>query len=529
MWKAAGVALSIRDCAALLIAYHALPDTDQVYPRAENVLKVSKRVLDHYPADESVQLMEKIVDILCKRVISRIRSARNIGDLIKLQMPSVLHKSLMMLMMREGTSSSDMERVQKLLYESIKIKKYYEDLGAKSHADAQCGDDSLSEGSEVEVPWLGWMRAPTMKWLQSGGWVHALPLRNVYSTSDEYAETLLRMWVLLTFYWGGGAVWPKCRQQHGTGTEAKACMEPLLTPQQSSAVFCRSQGCNNPARWRCHKQKHDAVCQECLRRHQVRLCGGPGVDASTDIYDGLIDRENLIDAGTVYSISQVKSRKPPKIVPNWRTAYRLNCSVLVGIVKLAHEGEPLTSDKRIMWAEVVPMDPKVGTTDEWRNRTHGKMAIRVLTRSDCDGFPEEADAPLDLGMRVAVVDMRVFVPEVISILGTFAKDTFPEELGSLPFINSLIGKHENRHSRFLQEIKSTATLRHQIMHAVTFSNVKWVSGLSDELKLNLANEICQIPSVKTLSGTQLEAFSSALFSDVHCTQGPPGTGKVSCD
>jgi hypothetical protein len=524
----------------LLHAYHALPDIDRVYPRAENVMRVSQRILNHYPVSEGILLMEKIVDIVCKRVVRRIRSVRNVGDLLELKFSACLKTSLVKLMACD-ISSSDMERIQKLMNETIKIKKYEEELEKKMAEDIKSSDDDGSDSSEAMLPWTGWMGEPKMAWLLGGSWVHAPPLRNVYASSDDYAETLLRMWVLLTFFWGGGAVWPKCRfHKDGGGDNKPSCGEPMLTPLRPSGarVNCRSQGCQNDARWKCYRHKHDAVCDRCLRGHQVKLCGKPGVEASTDIYDGQVNRENVIDAGTMYCISHVKSRKPPLVDPNWKTTYRLNCSVLVGIVKLAAEGEPLTADKRIMWAEVVPMDSKAPTTDEWRNRKDQKMAIRVLTRSDCEGFPDEADSPLETGSRVAIVDMRVFVPEVISILGTFAKETFPEELGRVRFIKSLIGQHEDRHSEFVKWIRNITTspsilpspppsMRNQIETAIDMSNVAWIKTLPSEKKKNLATEICRIPCVTSLSGTQLEAFACALFSDVHCTQGPPGTGKVS--
>jgi hypothetical protein len=46
-----------------------------------------------------------------------------------------------------------------------------------------------------------------------------------------------------------------------------------------------------------------------------------------------------------------------------------------------------------------------------------------------------------------------------------------------------------------------------------------------QAKSELIQEICSIKAIQLLSGTQLDAFTGALFSAVHCTQGPPGTGK----
>ena len=58
-------------------------------------------------------------------------------------------------------------------------------------------------------PWLGWQQNPTLDWLMSGSWHKVDGLKAVYESSEQYAETLLKLWTLLTFYWGSGAVWPR--------------------------------------------------------------------------------------------------------------------------------------------------------------------------------------------------------------------------------------------------------------------------------------------------------------------------------
>ena len=62
--------------------------------------------------------------------------------------------------------------------------------------------------------------------------------------------------------------------------------------------------------------------------------------------------------------------------------------------------------------------------------------------------------------------------------------------------------------------------------ALENSEIEYVQRLQPIAKSQLIAEICSLKPIRSLSGTQLEAFAAALFSSVHCTQGPPGTGKV---
>ena len=101
------------------------------------------------------------------------------------------------------------------------------------------------------------------------------------------------------------------------------CGEPLLTATNSG--FCKKSGCNGNAAWKCFRQNHDHICKRCLLRQQDALVGSPGPQASTDIYDAVIEREVIRREETVYLLKNVESRKPPKIAPNWKTSnFELN-------------------------------------------------------------------------------------------------------------------------------------------------------------------------------------------------------------
>ena len=132
------------------------------------------------------------------------------------------------------------------------------------------------------------------------------------------------MWTALTFYWGSGAVWPRCthRQHEGGGggadAAANACGEPLLVATQSGV--CSKRACGREASWRCIRINHDFICKHCLWRQQDGLIGAPGVQASTDIYDAVIERETTRREQTIYLLRNLVSRKPPKIAPNFKTS-----------------------------------------------------------------------------------------------------------------------------------------------------------------------------------------------------------------
>ena len=67
--------------------------------------------------------------------------------------------------------------------------------------------------------------------------------------------------------------------------------------------------------------------------------------------------------------------------------------------------------------------------------------------------------------------------------------------------------------------------RSVVLLAINNSEIEFLHRLDETKRRELANQICALPPVKSLYGTQLDAFSSALATSIHCTQGPPGTGK----
>jgi hypothetical protein len=213
----------------------------------------------------------------------------------------------------------------------------------------------------------------------------------------------------------------------------------------------------------------------------------------------------------------------------------------------------LTREQRVMWAEVVACDPKAGSNDDYKARQQGNMAIRLLSKMDCFLLPE-ADMLLVEGNPVGIIDMRVFVPEVVydnwlcvwlcnlyktylrvsqvlfvyvqvlPVLSTFARLVDKPELGRMPFLKRITGAAPP--PPVPDAILVEAKAHDVIANAVRQSSIDIVRRLDDNKREHLVQAICKLTKDANLYGTQLEAFAAALGSPVHCIQGPPGTGKV---
>lgn len=102
----------------------------------------------------------------------------------------------------------------------------------------------------------------------------------------------------------------------------------------------------------------------------------------------------------VYFLSEVTSRRPPALPPNWRTTYRLQCSALVAVARLAASQEALdVRDCPLQWAEIVSTGHDRGAVpaadQDHLHRQQGRVALRLLSRSDCH-ILQQFDAPLEV-------------------------------------------------------------------------------------------------------------------------------------
>ncbi len=561
-WQAAAAGAAAPQAGAhvsLLKCYKNTANLAKAHPNANNVIKVLQIVVAPLATstggsggrsvDNSVNTLLCVVDVIRDRLMTPESLAtlhnleeavEGVKDLLK-RFPSAISAAA-----GDDNRSFDLYGRLSNFPDYIRAAQQWIAAHPAHHTEEQNEDLNEGEDNMSVEPWLGWRDRPTVGWLMSEGrttWHHVPNMRNTYASEDEYAETLLRVWTLLTFYWGSGAVWPRCtcKLSGGGGGKddgAKMCAEPLLAHCTNNNVRCCSVvsragergACSNPATWRCHRMGpgHIALCSGCVRKQQDKLCGAGGPDSfttSTDIYDAVVDREASRREGVVFYLSALKSRKPPKVEPNWKTTYRLTSSSMVAVVRLSASNEPLTRAHAIQWAEIANYSAFTGKgtadTPEYMQRSQGKIAVRLLSRGDCSSLRADADAPLEAGTRVALIDLRVFVPEVISVLATFANPRFAEQLRQIPFMGRLIGIEKS-----LPPLPATSSIMQCVANAILKSEIECIRMLPQEDKIAVVHSILGLAPIQSLYGTQLEAFANALYSSIHCTQGPPGTGKV---
>lgn len=231
----------------------------------------------------------------------------------------------------------------------------------------------------------------------------------------------------------------------------------------------------------------------------------------------------------MYILSELASRRPPNIAPNWKTSYRLKCSALVAVVRLGSSGEALGSTHPLQWAEVVPCSQTFGADQDFQQRAKGKLALRPLTKADVGALDESSDGAametslLQVGGRVAVIDLRVFVPEVVSVLGTLFQPRLQSQLEHIPFVHYLMGNEAPPPALLLG---AEATCEAAITNAIHTSEMDVLLRLSAPVRDSLCADLVALGLKSNLYGTQLESFCEALRCSLHCTQGPPGTGKV---
>jgi len=555
-WTAAataGVNGSDFPAVSLLQVYVALPDAGSIHPSAQSVVQVLGAVVRGIDATRIAESTIKVIGTVVSIVKTRLQSPESLATIrgtpetlknLVTDLKKCLLTCVMSLRMRDPESEPLMHLMSDI--EGTLFKNYLVSVERAAEDNAHTHTTEVVEAGPV---WTTWRTQPTVGWLMSCAWHQDVPaLREVYPEGlKEYAETLLRTWTVLTFYWGSAALWPRCKVKSKRNGADCYCDEPLLfhvAPHRHirCCEVIRRKGleipCDQLASWACHRhQKQHAVCQGCLSKLQ-RVLGGSGPDrirpnptgASTDIYNAVVSREESRSVGTVFHLTGVSSRKLPQVPPNWRTTYRLQPSALVAVVKLSVSNEALTPEHSLHWAEIVQSTPPGRVVkgapgrppQECEFRQRNQMAIRLLGRGDIATITNEPDLPLNT--QIAIIDLRVFVPEVISVLATFANPRFGEHLEQIPFARRLIGAEPS--PPLLRLVGHDATIREYTIRAILGSEIRCLRMMREETKVAVINEILRLPPVLNLYGTQLEAFANGLSSALHCTQGPPGTGKV---
>jgi hypothetical protein len=369
-------------------------------------------------------------------------------------------------------------------------------------------------------PSFGWVSSPSLSWLLDKRWLNVKDFQESYQSLDDYIDNMQQMWTMLTFYWGAAAFWPRCntRNHMSGGDKESCCGNPMMHYRAGKDVTCSRISCHRPASWGCHRRDHDRVCDGCLLACQEKLLGPPGKDASTDVYDACID---IIGENKTIHCSQLLSRRPPKVDINWQTSYRLQPANMVAVIPLAMKDIGLKRSDKLLWGEVVVWNHKDGNQKEYGRRKRGNISIRLLGKNDCNLFNDSTEDDLGDGQKIAIVDLKVFVPEVISVLATLSSNSFKESLRRVSFQKSLL---DSSTAQMLPIVK--LTLREMINHALHHTSISAVANLNENHKQELVEQIWSIPQVQSLDETQGIAFASALLQSLHTVQGPPGSGKV---
>ena len=560
LWRRAWAAAAAGACSPLVLldALMLLPASSAAAPPAREFLLALNRIVIDAGAPSSLAALEKIADALD----FRLHTGETMGDeaasipSVALELENEFSQAASRLLSQPDCET--MRRTSTLLGRVPRaVHAFVQSLATAEQNKHLSSEQSLALAATrpggVRRAWHGWHEVPTVGWLLRGEWLDAPQLRSRYDSVEEYTETLQRLVTLLTFYHGAGAVWPKCRTVQGSSggggrggggrgdgrgrgggggrgdddANNKCCGQPLIAVCTPDSRRCATRGCDKPALWRCTQPHHqDAVCASCCRQQQAALIGDER--PSTDIYDAFVEREKSRHEGQIFILSQLRSRRPPNIGPNWRTTYRLKCPALVGVVRLGATGETLRPDQPLQWAEIVPVSTQEGASFDFQQREHGRIALRPLTRADVGvldmlGAGAGTDAPLDVGTRVAVIDLQVFVPEVISVLATIFDPSLNQQLAQIPFADQLVGAEAPLHALSLPP---GATCETAITEAIRDSAIDPLRRLPPTARDALCGNLARLGSATNLYGTQLAAFSEALRCPLHCTQGPPGTGKV---
>lgn len=278
------------------------------------------------------------------------------------------------------------------------ITKLNEDLRVNDQYTEwrNCSIGWLSDLTKFQPNFLPVFKVPDTKY---GG---------VYANSEDYFDTVTKVWVAMTFGDGNSIISPHCKHPEN-GKECGRLLWKLDAIDQGG--ICRSKACHANAVLICSNKFHkNGLCEKCAQETRNNLKGPPGPKASSHIYDGIIFKKSFDNR---IFIREVKSRKPPKDAIHWKTTSRLKSSNLVGIVVLPGRGAGLSSNDSIIWAEIgFHSDSRTEHTE----RSLGNLVVSVLKEVYLEKSIYNDNSPLNAGAYVAIIDCQTFAPEFIPVL-----------------------------------------------------------------------------------------------------------------
>jgi hypothetical protein len=219
----------------------------------------------------------------------------------------------------------------------------------------------------------------------------------VYKSTQDYMNTIIKIWTGLTFGEGHAVISPVCKARYGE----KECGKVLWPcPSELQSFVCRGSKCSSLATYSCPDPRHKSgLCQQCFQRSSLQLLGSPGMFSSTHLYDAHVEscsidcEVNLV--GTV-------SRKPPPTQVHWKTTKRLQITNLVALVKVPVFGSALQKHFPIVWGQITAHNPS-----DQRNEVFQTNLVSVQRKTKGEGYCA-GTTTRDLYPRRIDCDYRLF-------------------------------------------------------------------------------------------------------------------------
>ncbi|KAI8618026.1 hypothetical protein BC830DRAFT_1110771, partial [Chytriomyces sp. MP71] len=404
--------------------------------------------------------------------------------------------------------------------------------------------------SDAKFDHANW-RSATIGWLrnQSGFNPYALPKMSVPGGRGNGKVSVLSflLMIAITFEEGNSALSPLCRVRNENGTECGKVLRGLDDTSSSASgnLQCIKKSCQNRVVLCCVDRRHNfGLCGPCAEMVRQGLLGPAGPMASTQIYDGNIAKATF--DGRLF-VSDVASRKPPQIAPNWRTTKRLQAPNLIALVQLPARGSALTTDMKVVWAEIVEHSRYL-REDEMRKQ--GKLSVSILQLEDVVVDSLITSELFRAGDAICIIDCQTFVPEFIPVLKALEMS---RQMKPLPFLDgALLNLNFGKKARSITQAQVQAvddvdiidnlllpetmeggditvdgTTRTQLYKLVAESDLEPIVQIRryQSGRRLLEQKLLGLVQGATLDSGQFESFLGSLRHPVHCTQGPPGTGK----
>jgi hypothetical protein len=189
---------------------------------------------------KTMSTLEKVVDAIEHRLgdaLNSINDTQDATDVAKTvgELPSLFRASTFNLL---STDDGALDERATLLLGRFNAAVKRIQTALKTLPTAQLTVGVTSNAVDEQQPWHGWHKNPTVGWLVKGDWLHSPQLRPQYDSVSNYIETLQRMMTLLTFYWGAGALWPKCRHRQGGGHTGNTVNRLQYSFRQTIFTLC---------------------------------------------------------------------------------------------------------------------------------------------------------------------------------------------------------------------------------------------------------------------------------------------------